>query len=222
MSRVRWATPVDSAASATAPRRKTALELGAVAGQRLVGGDADAVEVDGREPARGVDRDLRRDADALGVGGDDVAATVGGGDEEEGGAGRVGDQLLLAVEHDPVAVGLVFHRVGTRGPGRAGVDHRLGAARGPLGERAQPALLLLVGGALRQRQADHGVGEERRGRERVAHLLEEHREVDDPEALAAPLLGQRQPGPAELRHLAPSPARRCRRRTRRSPASAPI
>ena len=44
---------------------------------------------------------------------------------------------------------------------------------------------------------------QRRGRQRVAHLLEEDGELDDAEALSAPLLGQRQAGPAELGHLVP-------------------
>ena len=73
----------------------------------------------------------------------------------------------------------------------------------PLGERAQAALALLVGAAERQRQAGDRVGEQRRGRQRVAHLLEEDGEVDDAEPLSAPLLGQRQAGPAELGHLLP-------------------
>ena len=152
------------------------------------------------------------DADALGVGGDDVAAAVGGGDEEEGGARRVGDQLLLAVQHDPVAVGLRLHRVGARRPGRAGVDHRLGAARGPLGERAQPALLLLVGAALRRapgrprcwRRAARGRA--RSPSPRRARRGRRSRGPGRPTPRAAPARPSRAPPSPS------SPARRCRRR----------
>ena len=87
--------------------------------------------------------------------------------------------------------------------GRAGVPERRDAAQLAGGQRPQAALALLVGAAERERQAGDRVREQRRGRQRVAHLLEEHGEVDDPEALAAPLLGQRQAGPAELGHLLP-------------------
>src|SRR6476469_8087000 len=61
----------------------------------------------------------------------------------------------------------------------------------------------IVAAAERERDAGDRVGEERRGSERVAHLLEEDGELDDAEALATPLLRQGEAGPAELRHLLP-------------------
>ena len=136
---------------------------------------------------------------------DEVAAAVGGGDEEEVGAGGVqapGSSRRRGRPRRRRPSASIVKAPGRAG--RAGVPERRRAAQLPLGQRPQVALALLVGAASAQRQADDGVGEERRGRERVAHLLEEHGQLDDPEALAAPLLGQRQPGPAELGHLPPA------------------
>ena len=90
-----------------------------------------------------------------------------------------------------------------RSRGRAGIPERENAAFLAAREWPQPALLLLVTRIRRERQAGVGGREQRRGSKRVAHLLEEDREVDDPEALAAPLLGQRQARPAEVGHLLP-------------------
>ena len=102
-----------------------------------------------------------------------------------------------------VAVGAALHREAAGCRRRAGVPERRGAAQLARRQRPQEALALVVGAAEREREAGDRVGEERRGGQRVAHLLEEHGEVDDPEPLAAPLLGQRQAGPAELGHLVP-------------------
>ena len=53
------------------------------------------------------------------------------------------------------------------------------------------------------RQRGERAAEERRGRHRVAQLLEQHRQLDGAEALAAVLLGDRDAGPAELAQLPP-------------------
>ena len=167
------------------------------------GRDPDAVEADRVEAAGGVDRRFGRDRDPVGAALDQVAAAVGGGDEEEVGGGGVQDEHLLAVEDDAVAVGARLHREAADGRRRAGVPERRRAAQLARGQRPQEALALVVGAAERERQAGDRVGEERRGGERVAHLLEEDGELDDAEPLPAPLLGQRQAGPAELGHLVP-------------------
>ena len=106
------------------------------AGQRVLGGDLDAVEAHRVEAAGQVDRGLRRDGDAVGAALDQVAAAVGGGDEEEVGARGVHHQHLLAVEDDAVAVGLRLHRRSRRSsPGEpasksAGVPRSSPAASG--------------------------------------------------------------------------------------------
>ena len=67
----------------------------------------------------------------------------------------------------------------------------------------EPALALLVGaGALDQQAADR-VRQEGGRRARVAELLAEDHQLDHPEALAAVLLVDRDPGPAELADLLP-------------------
>ncbi len=132
-----------------------------------------------------------------------MAAAVRGGDEEEVGAGRVHHQHLLPVEDDAVAVGARLHREGADRGRATGVPKCRRAAQLALGQRTQEALPLVVGATEREGEPGDRVGEERRGRQGVAHLLEEDGELDDAEAVPAPLLGQRQPGPAQLGHLVP-------------------
>ena len=103
----------------------------------------------------------------------------------------------------PSPVGARLHRELADGGRRTRIPQRGRATQSALGERPQKALALLVGAAQRQRQAGNRVREQRRGGQRVAHLLEEHRQLDDAEPLPTPLLGERQPGPAELGHLVP-------------------
>ena len=101
--------PLGDAGRLGGKRDAEPVEDGVVVGlggrQRVLGGDPDAVEADRVEAAGDVDRGRRGDGDAVGAALDQVAAAVGGGDEEEVGGGGVGDQDLLAVEDDAVAVG---------------------------------------------------------------------------------------------------------------------
>src|SRR5437763_1952407 len=117
--------------------------------------------------------------------------------------------LAVVGDHDVRAA-----RVGHRGPRTTqrvavGVsrpvvaDHRQRAAQLPGGERRQPALLLLVARARLEHQAGGGVGEERRGRNRVAHLLLQDHELDDAQPLAAVLLGPEDARPAERDECVP-------------------
>ena len=147
---------------------------------------------------------LGGDGDAVGAALDQVAAAVGGGDEEEVGAGGVDDEDLLAVEDDAVAVGLGLHREAA-GRRRASRRPRAPACRAA---RPRPAAAGSARAGRRSRRGSSArpaivLEKQRRGGERVAHLLEEDGELDDAEALSAPLLGQRQAGPAELGHLVP-------------------
>ena len=71
------------------------------------------------------------------------------------------------------------------------------------GDPGQPALALLVGPGHLEREAGGDAGEEGQRRERVAELLHQDHELDDAEPLAAVLLGDEDPGPAELADLLP-------------------
>src|SRR6185312_4838069 len=115
---------------------------------------------------------------------------------------------FLGAQHAPGAVLLDEHEQA----GLAAADHELGGAvdrraesadRLPAGEARQPARLLLGGPVLLDQGRRHRAGQERDGRERAAELLAEDRELDLAEALAAVLLGDRDPGPAELAELGP-------------------
>jgi hypothetical protein len=187
--------------SAGAPEHRQVVLL--EAGERRLGRDADAVEAHGVEAASEVDRLLGRDRDPLGGALDQVAAPVGGGDDEEVGARRVHHQHLLTIQDDTVAVRLGLHAELADRRAGARLEEGDRATRLAARQRPQPALALGVVADRRQDQAGDRGGEQRRGSERVAHLLEEHCEVDDAEPLSSPLLRQRQAGPAELGHLLP-------------------
>ena len=109
---------------------------------------------------------------------------------------------------------------------RVHVGHQLGGA--VLGDvprcRAAPprrcpaaALLLLVRAGVLDQQPRGRVREERRRRERVAQLLGKHHELDQAQVLAAVVLGDVDPGPAELGEL--GHARGRTRRPRRGGAA---
>ena len=171
--------------------------------QRVLRGYLDAVETDRVEAAGGVNRGRGGDGDTVGAALDQMATPVGGGDEEEVGRRCVHHQDLLAVENDALPVGARLHREAADRRRAAGIPEGGRAAQLALGQWPQVALALLVGAAEREGEAGDRVGEERRGGERVAHLLEENGKLDDAEALPAPLLRQRQAGPAQLGHLVP-------------------
>ncbi len=107
---------------------------------------------------------------------------------------RIEDPGALAVEDD-------------RRRRALGVDEQLGAADRTAGLARGDALevgrLLRVRSGPLQRQAGAGVGKERRRSAGVAELLAEDHELDHAEPLAAVLLRDRDPGPAELAELLP-------------------
>ena len=111
-------------------------------------------------------------------------------------------------------------RTSTRGarrrPGRGRCSRGSNAAAPRSSPEAIPGsqrCRLLVASRVIDEQARRGVGQERRRRARVAELLAEDRQLDHPEPLAAVLLGDRDPRPAEARGSRPR-ARRRRRATR--------
>ena len=162
-------------------------------------GDAHALrrERDLADAARARDVARHRIA-ALGL---DAEVGAGGVDEVELLERRVGglDELRA------VAVGEDQDRgAACRAEDRVGVAGHLGrAALLARGDAREPLLLLLV----RARGLDHGagvgVGDERRRRQRVAEFLLEDDQLDRAEPLAAVLLVDRDPGPAELADRVP-------------------
>ena len=107
------------------------------------------------------------------------------------------DGVVAVVEDEhagPVSIG---HKI--VGPG---LERRRTAlpARGNSGE---PALPLLIAPRVTDEQARRGVGQERRGRAGVAQLLAQDRQLDRPQAQSPVLLGDGDPGPAQLADLAP-------------------
>ena len=131
-----------------------------------------------------------------------VGIVLGAGQEDgELGAVGVGDEPLVAVDHPLVAV-LVGVRADQRGvrPGHLGLGHGEAAHRPALAQRPEVALLLLVGGPVEQRVHVALVGrhavEHERPEGRLGRLGLHHRQLDVPEAHAAPLGGHvRQPQP---------------------------
>jgi len=92
--------------------------------------------------------------------------------------------------------------------GRAvGVGGQLGGADAggqlPRDQAGQPACPLLVRPARFDHRGRHRAGEKRGRRARIAELLEQHGKLHRPQALAAVLLRDGDPGPAELDDLTP-------------------
>jgi hypothetical protein len=95
--------------------------VGPLGGQRVLGGDLDAVEAHRVQAPGEVDRGGRRDRDPGRVALDQVAAPVRCGDHEEVRCCRVHNQDLFPVENDAVAVSTSLHLEAADGRRRAGI-----------------------------------------------------------------------------------------------------
>ena len=136
-------------------------------------------------------------AQALGAGLDD-AERIAVEHDHEVGAGRVGHGDLDSGEAIVVRLQRGLERM-------VAVLVELGERAAQLaGRQAAPASAhVLVVSRRLQRQRRARVRQQRRGRERVAQLLLDDDQLDQPQPLAAPALVHDQAGPAELHELRP-------------------
>ena len=113
-----------------------------------------------------------------------------------------GDVRVGAVDHPRAAILDQDDHGGAVGVGReAGAAEATGQLAGR--QPGEPAGALRVGPAVLERERGERGAEERGRRDRVAELLEQDRQLDGAQPLAAVLLGDRDPGPAERAQLGP-------------------
>jgi hypothetical protein len=141
-----------------------------------------------------------------GLHGEQPDAVAGaGGDEDQVGGGAVQDEVLLAVQ-DP-AVARPRRRRADRGlrPHVVALRDRECGPQIPGGDRGQVLLLRVAVAREQQRgDAEHRGGEERRGKQRTAHLLQDDAEFHVPGARPAQFLRDEKPRQAQhLGHLPP-------------------
>ena len=215
------AAPRLSAVTATAPRSKSF----SIAGQACPGFPSSALfgtrafssasvpeplgRVDRREGLRGHTGRARVDHGQRQV----LRARAGAeGDHEQVRGARVRDELLLAGQHERVAVRLALQRDAGRREHVARLEQRQRADPGPVGQARQPARLLLGAARIEDRGRGQGGRHERGGEERAPGLVQQHHQVHPGEPGAALLLGNGQAEPAQLGQLLPQLGRVARPR----------